>query len=65
MRELKPEDMYVDLFNKAEVEQVCKQLDCDERTLHRCVQYVGRSVICIEAFLSMNRDWITKEEEQD
>ena len=50
----------LNLTDKKEIEKWCQVLNCDESTLRFCIQYVGPSIVCVEAFLSMNRDWIMK-----
>lgn len=52
----------LDLSDKAEIEKWCCFLKCDEETLRYCISNVGRSIVSVESFLSMNRDWINTRE---
>lgn len=49
------EELFIDLTSAEDVEKWCREFGCDEQTLRRCVQYVGRSILSIESFLFMNR----------
>jgi hypothetical protein len=49
------EERFIDLTSAEEIEKLCSELNCDEQTLRRCVNYVGRSITSIESFLFMNR----------
>jgi hypothetical protein len=49
------EERFIDLTSAEEIEKLCTELNCDEQTLRRCADHVGRSIKSIEAFLFMNR----------
>ncbi len=49
------DEVLIDLTNSEEIEKWCREFDCDEQTLRRCVNYVGRSILSIESFLFTNR----------
>jgi hypothetical protein len=49
----------LDLNDRNEIEKWCNIFECSEDTLRYCTQYVGRSIISIESFLSMNKNWIS------
>lgn len=49
----------LNLLDQKEVEKWCLFFKCDENTLRYCVRNVGKNVVSIESFLSMNKDWIT------
>ena len=55
--------MKIDLSNKCEIEKWCELFDCSEETLRYCVTYAGKSIVSIESFLTMNRDWIERRNE--
>lgn len=51
--------LHLDLNDRNEIEKWCSVLQCSEETLRYCARYVGRSIVSIESFLSMNRNWIS------
>lgn len=53
----KPSKM--DLSDQMKVNEWCAKLNCTEQVLHYCVRHVGKSLTSVEAFLQMNRDWLS------
>lgn len=51
--------LHLDLNDRNEIEKWCSALQCSEETLRYCARYVGKSIVSIESFLSMNRNWIS------
>lgn len=49
----------LDFSDKIEIEKWCQILNCEEDVLRFCATHVGNSIVSIEAFLNMNRDWIS------
>jgi hypothetical protein len=49
----------IQLRDKREIDYWCKELDCSEDMLRFSVNSVGRSYRSVEAFLYMNRDWLS------
>lgn len=48
----------LDLNDRIELEKWCSLFQCSEETLRYCVRYVGNSIVSVETFLSMNRNWL-------
>lgn len=49
----------MDLSDQMKVNEWCAKLKCNEQVLHYCVSHVGKSLTSVEAFLQMNRDWLS------
>lgn len=59
MENLNDTFIYLNLLDQKEIDKWCSFFKCDENTLRYCVRNVGKSIVSIESFLSMNKDWIT------
>jgi hypothetical protein len=52
--------LLLDASNRIEVITWCELFDCTEDTLFICMYYSGNSIVCIQSFLSKNKEWLEK-----
>lgn len=53
------ENRLIELHSKKDIDFWCRKLNCSESMLRFCVNSVGRSYKSVDAFLYMNRDWLS------